>query len=86
MCTDTLHFCGDMLGIAGTPPIATQHHLPLASEGGNQLAGDLQDKMRHGCQLVDDDKMLLKSFGDRGRQVHTRTPFFHNMFYTLSGV
>ena len=37
MRTDTLHFSGDMLGIAGTPAIPTQDHLSLASESCDQL-------------------------------------------------
>jgi hypothetical protein len=59
MRTDTLHCGGDMLRIAGTPSIPTEHYLPLASEGGNYLTGDLHDEMRHGCQLVDDGEMLF---------------------------
>jgi hypothetical protein len=65
MGTDTLHFSGNMLGIAGTPPIATQHYLPLALEGCHQLVSDLQDKMRHSCQLVDDGEMLRNRLCDR---------------------
>jgi hypothetical protein len=63
MRTDTLHFSGHMLGIARTPSIPTQHHLPLAAEGGDQLAGDLQDEMRHGGQLLDNSEMLVQRFG-----------------------
>src|SRR5262249_24777970 len=47
MRADTLHFSGNMLRIAGTPAIATQHYLALASQGGDQLAGHLLDEMRH---------------------------------------
>ena len=59
MCTDTLHFSGHMLGIAGTPPIPTQDHLSLTSESGYQLAGYLQDATRHGGQLLDNGEMLF---------------------------
>jgi len=65
MRADTLHFGSDMLRIARTSPIPTQGHLPLASEGCDQLAGDLQDKMRHSCQLVDDGEMLRNRLCDR---------------------
>ena len=70
MCTDTLHFSGDMLGIAGTPSIPTEHDLPLASESCDQLAGYLQDETRHGGQLLDNGEMLVQRFGDPDLQVH----------------
>jgi hypothetical protein len=70
-----LHFSGDMLGIAGTPSIPTQHYFSLASQGGNQLASDLLDEMRHGDQLLDDGEMLFDRFVHRLVQIHTRNPF-----------
>jgi len=86
MRTDTLHFGSDMLGIAGTPAIPTQDHLPLASEGCNQLVSYLQDKMRRGGQLLDNSEMLRNRFRDVLLYVHTRDPFFHTVRGTLSGI
>jgi hypothetical protein len=73
MRADALHFGGDMLSIAGTPAVATEHHLPLTSEGCNQLAGHLQDEMRHSCELMDDRDMLIQCFCNPVLQVHTRS-------------
>ena len=75
MGTDTRHFSSHMLRITGTLSIPTQHHLPLASEGGHQFAGYLQDERRHGCQLVDNREMLLKSPRDSGLSVYTYASF-----------
>src|SRR5206468_4432849 len=77
MCTDTLHFGGDMLGITGTPAIPTQHHLPLTSEGGDQLAGDLHDETRCSRQLPDDGEMLFERFVHPPVQIHTSAPSHH---------
>jgi hypothetical protein len=86
MCTDPLHFSGDMLGIAGTSSIPTQDHLPLAAQRCHQLAGYLHDEMRHGGQLLDNGAMLVQRFGDLHLHVHSPTPFLHNAFSTLSSV
>src|SRR5262245_41478751 len=75
MCTDTLHFSGHMLRIAGTPAIATQHDLPLASQSCDQCASHLQDDVRHGCQLVNDGEMLFERFVHPLVQIHTSAPF-----------
>ena len=75
MRTNPLHFSGDMLGIAGTPPMPTQHDLPLASQGCDQLASYLQDETRCSGQLLDDCDMLLQRFGNPVLHVHTRDPF-----------
>src|SRR5215475_13134419 len=86
MRTDPLHFSGDMLGIAGTSSIPTQHHLPLASQRCHQLAGDLHDETRHSGQLLDNGAMLVQRFGDLHPHVHSLNPFFYNALSTLSGV
>src|SRR5262245_47945815 len=86
MCTDTLHFRGDMLGIAGTSSIPTEHDLPLASQRCHQLAGYLHDATRHGGQLLDNGAMLVQRFGDLHLHVHSSNPFLHNALSTLSGV
>src|SRR5262250_883555 len=78
MRSDTLHFSGDMLGIAGTSSIPTQHHLPLAAQRCHQLAGDLHDETRHSGQLLDNGAMLVQRFGDLHLHVHLLNPFFYN--------